>query len=58
MPYNGARFYDDDALFAAYQQMRERPTNANITLERPIFRALTGSVHAVPDLVAQAAHYR
>jgi len=44
MPYNGAQFYDDDALFAAYQRMRERPTNANITLESPIFRALTGSV--------------
>ena len=44
MPYNGPQFYDDDALFAAYQQMRARPTNANITLERPIFQALTGSV--------------
>ncbi|MDQ5854337.1 MAG: methyltransferase domain-containing protein [Chloroflexota bacterium] len=44
MPYNGPQFYDDDALFAAYQQMRERPTNANLTLERPIFRALTRSV--------------
>ena len=44
MPYTGPQFYDDDALFAAYQQMRARPTNANITLERPIFQALTGSV--------------
>jgi SAM-dependent methyltransferase len=44
MPYNGPQFYDDDTLFAAYQQMRARPTNANITLERPIFQALTGSV--------------
>ena len=44
MPYDGPQFYDDDALFAAYQQMRARPTNANITLEWPIFRALAGSV--------------
>ena len=44
MPYNGPQFYDDDALFAAYQQMRARPTNANVTLEQPIFRALTRSV--------------
>ncbi len=44
MPYNGPQFYDDDALFAAYQQMRARPTNANITLEQPIFQELVGSV--------------
>jgi SAM-dependent methyltransferase len=44
MPYTGPQFYDDDALFAAYQQMRQRPTNANLTLEQPIFQALTGSV--------------
>ena len=44
MPYNGSQFYDDDAVFAAYQQMRARSTNANITLEQPTFQALTGSV--------------
>ena len=43
MPYNGPEFYDDEALFTAYQQMRERPDNANITLEQPVFLELMGS---------------
>lgn len=43
MPYNGPEFYDDEARFTAYQQMRERPDNANITLEQPVFLELMGS---------------
>ncbi|CAA9378648.1 MAG: hypothetical protein AVDCRST_MAG93-9011, partial [uncultured Chloroflexia bacterium] len=42
MPYNGPEFYDDEALFTAYQAMRERPNNANITLEQPVFLELMG----------------
>jgi SAM-dependent methyltransferase len=44
MPYDGPQFYDDETQFAAYQAMRERPANANLTLERPVFMELLGSV--------------
>lgn len=47
MPYDGPEFYDDDALFAAYMAMRQRPANANITLEQPIFIELVGAVEGL-----------
>lgn len=44
MAFNGPAFYDDEAVFATYMAARERPFNANDTLEKPIFDELVGNL--------------
>lgn len=44
MTNRGPAFYDVEEVFATYAAMRQRPDNANNTLEKPIFDALLGDV--------------
>lgn len=39
---NGADFYDEEQVFAAYMQRRQRPDNPNDTIEQPIFMEMLG----------------
>ena len=45
--HNGPVFYDNDDVFATYVAMRQRPGNANDTLEKPVFDALLGDVRGL-----------
>lgn len=44
MSLPGPAFYDDEAVFATYQQRRQQPDNPNDLLEKPIIRALIGPI--------------
>ncbi|MFN8487543.1 MAG: methyltransferase domain-containing protein [Caldilineaceae bacterium] len=52
MSLTGPAFYDDAAVFATYQQRRQRPDSPNDTLEKPVMLDLIGDVTglAVLDL--------
>lgn len=43
MEHAGPDFYDDEAIFAAYQQRRQRRDSPNDTLERPVILHLIGA---------------
>lgn len=47
MTYSGPRFYDDPDRFAEYMRMRQRPGNANDTLEKPVFQEMVGTVEGL-----------
>lgn len=40
----GPTFYDDDTVFATYQQGRQRPDNPNDTLEKPVILELSSDI--------------
>lgn len=44
MALEGPAFYDDEGIFATYSAGRQRPYNANDTLEKPIFDELVGDL--------------
>jgi SAM-dependent methyltransferase len=44
MALEGPAFYDDEGVFATYATSRERPFNANDTLEKPVFDELVGGL--------------
>lgn len=44
MALEGPSFYDDEGVFATYTAARERPFNANNTLEKPVFDELVGDL--------------
>jgi SAM-dependent methyltransferase len=44
MGKQGAAFYDDDSIFAAYTASRRRPDNPNDTLEKPVMLELVGEL--------------
>lgn len=47
MSYTGPQFFDDEQIFATYQQRRNSAGSANHTLEWPIFRELVGAVQGL-----------
>ena len=44
MGATGSAFYDDDTVFATYQQRRQRADNPNDTLEKPVILELIGDI--------------
>jgi SAM-dependent methyltransferase len=44
MATTGPTFYDDDTVFATYQQRRQRADNPNDTLEKPVILELIGDI--------------
>lgn len=44
MGTTGSIFYDQDTIFATYQQGRQRPDNPNDTLEKPVILELIGDI--------------
>ena len=40
----GPTFYDDETVFAAYQQRRQRTDSPNDTLEKPVILELIGNI--------------
>ena len=60
MAKRGPAFYDDDAVFAAYNRTREAwPDNPNDTLEQPVMRDLAGDLtgQRILDLGCGAAGF-
>jgi SAM-dependent methyltransferase len=60
MAKRGPAFYDDDAVFAAYNRTREAwPDNPNDTLEQPVMRELAGDLagRRILDLGCGAASF-
>jgi len=52
MTNRGSNFYDHNEVFSQYTSLRERPENANDTLEKPVMMDLLGDVRgkAILDL--------
>ncbi|MCX6046704.1 MAG: hypothetical protein NT075_16495 [Chloroflexi bacterium] len=54
MSLPGPAFYDDEAVFATYQQRRQQPDNPNDLLEKPIILATYERRQRIPLFLLMA----